>query len=159
MLGVLRLSDQVVPLLAIVALTARIGDRQAVLDLMANERTNERTKRSASESQGGRTLDESNTHRRLLHLIANVRVAVAVETVLHVALDTLPPVVASAVPFRAPVTDPVVVVATVGHRSISAFSARRRANCRQGQQGQEQGRDQVTEETHSWVAMSARVVV
>ena len=155
MLGVLRLSDQVVPLLAIVALTARIGDRQAVLDLM----TNERTKRSASESQGGRTLDESNTHRRLLHLIANVRVAVAVETVLHVALDTLPPVVASAVPFRAPVTDPVVVVATVGHRSISAFSARRRANCRQGQQGQEQGRDQVTEETHSWVAMSARVVV
>ena len=84
MLGVLRLSDQVVPLLAIVALTARIGDRQAVLDLM----TNERTKRSASESQGGRTLDESNTHRRLLHLIANVRVAVAVETVLHVALDT-----------------------------------------------------------------------
>ena len=155
MLGVLRLSDQVVPLLAIVALTARIGDRQAVLDLM----TNERTKRSASESQGGRTLDESNTHRRLLHLIANVRVAVAVGTVLHVALDTLPPVVASAVPFRAPVTDPVVVVATVGHRSISAFSARRRANCRQGQQGQEQGRDQVTEETHSWVAMSARVVV
>ena len=155
MLGVLRLSDQVVPLLAIVALTARIGDRQAVLDLVANERT----KRSASESQGGRTLDESNTHRRLLHLIANVRVAVAVETVLHVALDTLPPVVASAVPFRAPVTDPVVVVATVGHRSISAFSAPRRANCRQGQQGQEQGRDQVTEETHSWVAMSARVVV